>query len=62
MYEHKQQAEQYDHELWIYDKEEMSINNVYNHQLTQDRIYNQKYSTLERSKHHNERVQRVLLF
>ena len=34
-------------------------NNVYKHQLTQDKIYNQKYSQLERSKHHNEQVQKA---
>jgi len=60
--EHKRQIEQYEHELQIYDEEEMSNNNVYNHQLSQDKIYSRKYSKLERSKHHNERVQKVLMY
>jgi len=60
--ERKQQIEQCVHELQIYDEEGTPSNNVYKHQLTQDKIYNQKYSQLERSKHHNEQVQKVLMY
>jgi hypothetical protein len=60
--ERKQQTEQYVHELWIYGEEETSNNKEYNHQLARDKIYNQKYSKLERSRHHSEQVQKVQMY